>query len=515
MWDPSVSGRWEKTPTIVPVLDRIDIVESDSDDYVDATPILPEDLIPQPLDYRMQPGDVLEVSVLDYPRQGANGLYQVIVDARGTVTIPLLPGQIAVAGLTEPEAAQRIRDAIIEAGILNDPELNVTVPGKRQATFGVFGVVPSVGRYGIPAPDYRLLDALTDAGGVSPIIPKIYIIRQVSLTADGSAIEAPLPTAPAPDPAASVPPVPPAGPDDGGKSVLDLIDEIGGGDTAQPGALSTNNLKNRPSIGAFQPEDQSGGANGGEPQMIDLDGAIGDRPAGEPGATDVLIDLEDSGANAVRPIRDPLPGASIDSPEMRWVFRDGAWQRVTTVASNAGLPEGDDPLANTLPVVTQRVIEVPTRPLLNGVAEYNIVIRPGDVISVPSPPTGVVYLGGPGINRPGSFNLTGNTQLTIQRAVATAGNMSAIGVPERVDLVRMLGPDRQAIIRLDYRAIAAGTSPDIVLKPDDYLNFGTSFWATPLAVLRGGFRTSYGFGFLLDRNFGNDVFGAPPTNRVN
>jgi hypothetical protein len=45
------------------------------------------------------------------------------------------------------------------------------------------------------------------------------------------------------------------------------------------------------------------------------------------------------------------------------------------------------------------------------------------------------------------------------------------------------------------------------------VNVGTSFWATPLAVIRGGFRASYGFGFLLDRNFGNDVFGAPPSDR--
>ncbi len=39
--------------------------------------------------------------------------------------------------------------------------------------------------------------------------------------------------------------------------------------------------------------------------------------------------------------------------------------------------------------------------------------------------------------------------------------------------------------------------------------------ADPAAVVRNGFRASYGFGFLLDRNFGNDVFGAPPTNRQN
>ena len=54
---------------------------------------------------------------------------------------------------------------------------------------------------------------------------------------------------------------------------------------------------------------------------------------------------------------------------------------------------------------------------------------------------------------------------------------------------------------------------DRLKKENDLINFGTNFWAAPLAVVRGGFRASYGFGFLLDRNFGNDVFGAPPTNR--
>jgi polysaccharide export outer membrane protein len=179
------------------------------------------------------------------------------------------------------------------------------------------------------------------------------------------------------------------------------------------------------------------------------------------------------------------------------------------------LPEGPDPLASGRgadDLLTQRVIRVPVAPLLRGVARYNIVVRPGDVIHVPAPEAGVVYAGGPGIARPGTYNLPGTGTLTLQRLVAAAGNLSAIGIPERVDLVRMVGPNRQAMIRLNYRAIAEGTQPDILLKPDDLLNFGTNFWATPLAVIRNGFRMSYGFGFLLDRNFGNDVFGAPPTN---
>ena len=61
-------------------------------------------------------------------------------------------------------------------------------------------------------------------------------------------------------------------------------------------------------------------------------------------------------------------------------------------------------------------------------------------------------------------------------------------------------------------AIRQRTEPDIYLRGDDHIIIGTNFWATPLAVFRNGLRTTYGFGFLLDRNFGNDVFGAPPTN---
>jgi hypothetical protein len=76
----------------------------------------------------------------------------------------------------------------------------------------------------------------------------------------------------------------------------------------------------------------------------------------------------------------------------------------------------------------------------------------------------------------------------------------------------MLGPDRQAIVRVNLRAIAEGTQPDIILKSDDMVNIGTNFWALPLAVLRNGFRASYGYGFILDRNFGYDIFGPQRTN---
>ncbi len=96
-----------------------------------------------------------------------------------------------------------------------------------------------------------------------------------------------------------------------------------------------------------------------------------------------------------------------------------------------------------------------------------------------------------------------------------AGGFSQIAIPERVDLTRVVGDRGQATIRLNARAIFEGTHPDVRLKADDMVNFGTNFFATPLAVIRNGFRMSYGFGFLLDRNFGNDVFGPPPESDNN
>ncbi|MFM8816421.1 MAG: hypothetical protein ACKOHI_00825, partial [Phycisphaerales bacterium] len=68
----------------------------------------------------------------------------------------------------------------------------------------------------------------------------------------------------------------------------------------------------------------------------------------------------------------------------------------------------------------------------------------------------------------------------------------------------------EAVVRVNLKAIRNKAEPDIVMRGDDHIIIGTNFFATPLAVIRNGFRMTYGFGFLLDRNWGNDVFGAPP-----
>lgn len=206
--------------------------------------------------------------------------------------------------------------------------------------------------------------------------------------------------------------------------------------------------------------------------------------------------------------------ASSPSADGSWVFLNGQWVKVArrtespaAVTAADVLPEaggGSDAL------VSQRVIRVPIDKLVSGDARYNIVLRPGDIVRVPPAPAGTVFIGGQ-ISRAGSYQV--QDRLTITALVTSAGGLTQTAVPERVDLRRTVGDNQQAIIRLDLRAIAEGTHPNIYLKANDEITIGTNFWATPMAIIRNGFRFTYGFGFLIDRNFGNDIFGSPPVNQ--
>jgi hypothetical protein len=155
-----------------------------------------------------------------------------------------------------------------------------------------------------------------------------------------------------------------------------------------------------------------------------------------------------------------------------------------------------------------RLLKISYQDLVAGQSRLNVFVRPDDFINVVPPPTGVVYIDGE-ISRPGPYDLPATGQLTLSRLVAAAGGLGPLAIPERVDLVRRVG-DREATIRVNLGAIRERSEPDIVLKSDDHVIIGTNFFAQPLAVIRNGFRMTYGFGFLIDRNWGTDIFGPPP-----
>jgi len=305
-------------------------------------------------------------------------------------------------------------------------------------------------------------------------------------------------------------PAKPAEPPKDGAKLIDLIDQLSQpGDGTKPpqepakqppavepkrpapSVMRSNSAPATPRYRQQPPTDAAQPPKGNEPPPVDLVGPSG---ANQPEATGP------SGRKAA-------PGSS-------WVFVHGEWVQIKNPGSapqparaargSVAEPTGAEQL------MTQRVIRVPVKPLIAGLSQYNIVVRPGDVIRVPAAPAGYVYMTGQ-IARPGPYTMPEAGRLTLTRAVAAAGGLSAIAIPERVDLTRVVGKDKQAIIRLDYRAIAEGTMPDVYMRPDDVVNVGTNFWAYPLAVLRNGVRTSYGFGFVVDRNFDQEIFGTYNT----
>ena len=96
----------------------------------------------------------------------------------------------------------------------------------------------------------------------------------------------------------------------------------------------------------------------------------------------------------------------------------------------------------------ERVIRVPIWRLQHyGELKYNIVIRPGDMIVVPDPVTGVYYMGGHFL-RSGVYSLTG-IPVTIKEAWIAAGGGDDLAIPRRSEIIRQLGNDKEVFVRVD------------------------------------------------------------------
>ena len=156
-----------------------------------------------------------------------------------------------------------------------------------------------------------------------------------------------------------------------------------------------------------------------------------------------------------------------------------------------------------------RVIRVPYQALRQGELKYNVTIRPGDVIYVAPPQQGFYFVGGH-VVRPGSFQLLGQPVTLTQAIIGSNACLTTQAIPQRTDIVRHINPGHQVVARIDLAKIFAGESPDIYLKPGDEIRVGSNALAPFLAAVRGGFRITYGFGFLYDRNYAYPVNQGVP-----
>jgi len=126
----------------------------------------PEQVAPPPTgdpvrQYRVGPGDILQVSVIGHPDLSRTPPVQ----PNGVVNLPLL-GEVLVSGLTAPEIQRKVT-TLLERDFLVDPQVEVRVQEYQSQFVIVLGEVNSPGRKPLRGTT-RLIDLLIGAGGLKP-----------------------------------------------------------------------------------------------------------------------------------------------------------------------------------------------------------------------------------------------------------------------------------------------------------------------------------------------------------
>ncbi len=512
--NPGEVGRYEQQPLLLPILHKLDTgIDEPNDAFANATDPLPSDLVYTAQPYVIGPGDTLNVTVSDLVGNGQDATRTLKVSDSGTLNLQLLPDEIKAVGLTEVQLQKAIRQAYKDAKLINDANVTATVIDSRSRTFSLGGSVPNPGEFQITKKDFRLYDALIQGHYATTIgVDYVYIYRREDAKAEETPPSGPSTspttspsgapsgptTSPGPDilaphawridmlqptylqvpvnptvPPAPGVPTPPGSPPN--PSTPQAQGTPGTPSTPlTPGIAPTAPIS--PSMPPPGPATQPGGYEG---RYIIIDGKpvlIG----GTPGTGTAMTP-----ASADGPTTLPYSGGPTTGPESGWSATKSASQPFV--------------FQDLTPSSGERVIRIPLGQLRNGDFRYNIVIHPGDTIILPDPQAGYYYMGGH-VARTGVYQLAG-TRLTLKQAIVAAGMLDDIAIPQRTDIIRRIGTDKEVFARVNLDAIFEGKQPDVFLKPDDTVMVGTNILAPFISAIRNGFRFSYGFGFFYDKNF--------------
>jgi polysaccharide export outer membrane protein len=463
--DPGEMGRYEKTALQKPILSSLSSIDRSIDDpndeFVNATEARPEDLQVLSADYIIGKNDLINVQVTDLVGPGVETTKVTRVSESGKISLPLI-GQVQAEGYTEAQLEQAIIDAYRNANLIQNAQVSVTVAEARARTFSILGAVQAPGQYAILQSDFRILDALVLSRDVSANVDTAYVIRQIGEEPEnvktggqgGAGGTTP------PPPAGTTPP-----PGTGGDTLAPKSqDNLSSSPRADRTSIHSNNkvvmLQTAGGAGA-------GGADTGDHQMV--------LPNGQTPAAAPPPPAPAAAGNPAAPNAAGQPATPPPPPPQSFQFAPPKAPGET------------------------RVIRIPLDALKNGDLRYNVVIRPRDLILIPQPIFGEYYMGGH-VARVGVYSLTAR-KISLKQAIISAGMLDGVAIPQRTDIIRRIGPDREVFARINLDAIFSGTQPDIYLKPYDQIMVGTNFIAPFIAAIRGGFRITYGFGFLYDRNY--------------
>jgi len=113
------------------------------------------------VDYPIGPGDVIQISV-----PGVDDLKErvVRVGGDGRIELPLI-GQVQAGGLTEPQLSDQLKAALSK--YMYSPQVDVFIKEYRSRQVAVVGAVRTPGLITLTDSDVSILDAITQAGGMT------------------------------------------------------------------------------------------------------------------------------------------------------------------------------------------------------------------------------------------------------------------------------------------------------------------------------------------------------------
>ena len=514
----------------------------------------PEDLTYTTEEYKLGPGDVADIGVLDLFQEGVETVLRRTVSASGFIDLPLLPERLRAEGLSKDE----LQDAIIRAyspDILRSPMVSVNVIVQQQNTFSVLGAVQVPGTYPIYKKGMRLLDALAAARGISITnIKYIYVIRPAATVVRDAA---PTATQPIDEQELELPPLPeiPADPEPAGPTGEPAAEGLP--TEAEPAETTVPDVPDVP-VEADSPatttttDEQSEIRElipGTKPEVEGVSPALAQDDADTVPATDAATTTADADATTTdadattsdvdATTTDAMADATTDvatdvatdvttdtrgSDELRdlatrrstkWVEHGSGGTAVEQDVTTAKVTPSELPPTTATTTAADpfgwkkkggeagRVIAINVQKLRDGDETMNIVIQNNDIVNVPLLERAAFYVYGE-VARPGVYDLTG-MRLTIKQALSAAGGVGPLAWPSNSVLTRRIGDSQEQTIPINIERIFKGEEPDMFLKADDVIAVGTHVVAPFYAVFRNAFRMTYGYGFIYDRNFADPV----------
>jgi polysaccharide biosynthesis/export protein len=147
------------------------------------------------------------------------------------------------------------------------------------------------------------------------------------------------------------------------------------------------------------------------------------------------------------------------------------------------------PLTNTITVNLSQILET-------GDMANNIVISPGDVVTVPH--AGIVYVLG-AVPKPGGYTVTNDrAQLSTLKVLSLAGGLDRTAKSDHAVIVRKDATGQQQQVEVDLKKIMKFEAEDVQLRPSDILYIPRSTGKQAL-IRTAELATALGTGVLIYR----------------